>query len=450
MNRLGTLWESLRSSLWFVPALIVAASVGLAILLVDLESMRDWSSLADRWPMLFGGGADACRGLLAAIASSMITVAGVTFSITVVAMTLASSQYTSRILRNFMRDRANQAVLGVFVGVFAYCLVVLRSIRSESEGRFVPGFAVLGALLLAFVAIGFLIFFIHYIASSIQATSIIRSASNETLEAVDRLFPDSVGTVTVDSIESEDEADSPDVVWSAVLADNTGYIQGVDARALLQLAQARDVIIRMEKGIGEFVVEDTPLASVAGGQIDAKGSATLNAAYTLGRYRTIAQDAGFGIRQIVDIALKALSPGVNDTTTAIYCIDYLEAILARLATRRIEVPYRGLDAADLRLITRGQAFPSLLAESFDEIRRSAEGNVVVLMRMLAVLGVLAGLTTTERRRRAIAEQADWISEATARSVPSAHDRSAIEKAREHVATQLVSAAAKRTPAAEAN
>ena len=161
----------------------------------------------ERWPRLFGAGAEGSRGLLAAIASSMITVAGVTFSITIVALALASSQYTSRILRNFMRDRTNQTVLGVFVGVFAYCLVVLRTIRGGDEGAFVPALAVLGALLLAFVAIGFLIFFIHHIAASIQATSIIAAVAGETFEAVDRLFPTEVGDAASNALRLDRDSD---------------------------------------------------------------------------------------------------------------------------------------------------------------------------------------------------------------------------------------------------
>ena len=198
MNKLLHLWEDLRTSLWFVPTLLISGAVALAVGLVEVNSSMDGERLAERWPRLFGAGAEGARAMLSAIASSMITVAGVTFSITVVALALASSQYTSRILRNFMRDRANQTVLGVFVGVFAYCLVVLRTIRGGDEGMFVPALAVLVAVLLAFVAIGFLIFFIHHIAASIQATSIIEAAAGETLQAVDRLFPADVGEAAVE------------------------------------------------------------------------------------------------------------------------------------------------------------------------------------------------------------------------------------------------------------
>lgn len=366
--------------------------------------------------------------MLSAIASSMITVAGVTFSITVVTLALASSQYTSRILRNFMRDRANQTVLGIFVGVFAYCLVVLRTIRGGDEGVFVPALAVLVAVLLAFVAIGFLIFFIHHIAASIQATSIIEAAAGETLKAVDRLFPTDVGEAAVEHGGDGQEAGLAAQTWVTIPARKIGYIQGVDADALFNLAREHGTVVRMERGIGEFVIEASPLASVAGKQQDEESIRKLNAAYTVGPHRTIQQDAAYGIRQIVDVALKALSPSINDTTTAINCVDFLGAILARLAVRSIESPYRS-DGRQLRVITRGPTFPGLLAEAFDQIRQNAEGNVAVLTRLLQVLEIVAGRTADVHRRQALRQQGDLIAETAERSVPSAHDRATIQAAR---------------------
>ncbi len=431
MNLLRKHWEDLRSSLWFVPTLIVVGAVVLAVAMIEVDLSGNRGQLAERWPRLFGAGADGSRGLLSAIAGSMITVAGVTFSITVVTLTLASSQYTSRILRNFMRDRANQAVLGVIVGVFAYCLVVLRTIRGGDDGVFVPELAVLVAVLLAFVAIGFLIFFIHHIAASLQATSIIESVTTETLEAVDRLFPARIGEATVGRARDEQEGALASRKWVTIPAQKTGYVQGIDADALFNLASEQGVVVRMEKGIGEFVIEASPLASVSGKPPDDETIRNLNAAYSLSRHRTVHQDAGYGIRQIVDVALKALSPGINDTTTAINCVDYLGSILARLATRRIETPYRS-DGGQLRVITLGPTFPGLLAESFDQIRQNAEANVAILIRLLQVLQVLADRTADTERRKALRQQADLIIEAAERSVPSAHDRAQVEAAGDRV------------------
>ena len=192
ITKLGHGWQSIRSSFWFVPALMVVDTVVLAILLITLETSLDLH-LVGPWPLLFDAGAAGARGLLTTVASSMITVAGLVFSITLVALSLTSSQYSSRVIRNFMRDRVNQWELGVFLGIFAYCLVVLRTIREGNEGAFIPTLAVLVGLILAFIGIAALIHFIHHIATSIQASSIVGTAAQETLAAVDHLFPEAWG-----------------------------------------------------------------------------------------------------------------------------------------------------------------------------------------------------------------------------------------------------------------
>ena len=183
MNKLKQLWDNLRSSFWFVPSLILAFSIALAMTLVQVHSTASSQWLA-RWPRLFGASVKGSREILSTIAGSMMTVVGVTFSMTLVALVLASSQYTSRILRNFMGDRVTQVVLGVFSGIFAYCLIILRTIRSGDEGGFVPSLAVFFAMVLAMSGIGVLIFFIHHIAASIQASSIIATVADETITAV--------------------------------------------------------------------------------------------------------------------------------------------------------------------------------------------------------------------------------------------------------------------------
>ena len=366
----------------------------------------------------------------------MITVAGVVFSITIVALSLTSSQYTSRVLRNFMRDRMNQVVLGVFVGIFAYCLVVLRTIRGGDEGAFVPSLAVLGGLVLAFVGIGFLIYFIHHISLSIQASSIIAAAAEETIAAVDHLFPKGLGDNADEDADGNPASALGEQTWSAVGARKTGYIESIDGDALLALARKHGTIVRMERGIGEFVVEGTPLVSVAGpGRSDEETAAELNAVYVISRQRTVQQDAGFGIRQIVDIAMKALSPGVNDTTTAVMCVDYLGAILARLAVRGIATPHR-LDEGELRVIARGPSFESLLAEAFDQIRQNAEGNVAVLTRQLQALETIAGQTANARRRQALRQQADLIAAVAERTITSPHDGAGVKAASERLSHVL--------------
>ena len=425
MNKIKQIWGNLRSSFWFVPSMIVAVSIALATILIEADFIGSEQWLA-RWPRLFGVGADGARGMLSTIAGSMMTVVGVTFSMVLMTLVLASSQYTSRILRNFMSDRVTQVVLGIFVGIFTYCLLVLRIIRSCEEDVFVPSLEVFFGVVLAMGGIGILIFFIHHIASSIQASSIIASVADETMVAIDRLFPGTLGKGPIDNDEEQALVPLPEQKWQAVPAKGNGYIQSFDSEALLRLAREHKTIVRMECGIGGFVVHNSTLASLALEYPPEKEIiATLQASYSISRHRTLEQDAAFGIRQIVDIALRALSPSVNDTTTAVMCVDYLTAILARLASRNIP-SLRRYEDGELRMIAIGPTFAGLVAESFDQIRGSAMGNAAIMLRMLGALQTIAGMTAGPSRRRVLSEQVQWIDELAERTIESPHDRERFE------------------------
>ena len=192
MNKIRRLWSNLQASFWLVPSLIVAVSIVFAVALIEVDSGGSELWLA-RWPRIFGAGVEGARGMLSTIAGSMMTVVGVTFSMILVVLALASSQYTSRILRNFMRSRITQVVLGIFAGIFTYSLIVLRTIRGGDEGAFVPSLALFFGFVLALGGVVALMFFIHHIASSIQASSIIASVAQDTIAAIDRLFPETLG-----------------------------------------------------------------------------------------------------------------------------------------------------------------------------------------------------------------------------------------------------------------
>ncbi len=421
MNRLKHLCNNLRTSFWFVPALIVAFSAVLALGLIELDSSGSQDWMKD-WPRLFGASASGSREMLATVAGAMTTVVGVTFSMTLVALTLASSQYTSRILRNFMSDRVTQVVLGIFAGIFTYSIIVLRTVRGGDDSGFVPSLSVAFSVVLSIAGIGTLIFFIHHIASSIQASNIIASVTKEALQALDRLFPEKLGQEPRDAEPDPSLLPLPTRSWQTVMANQNGYLQSVDDEALLRLARKHKTIVRMEQSIGGFVVENTPLASLAlENPPDQKMISGLRAAYSMGRYRTVQQDCAFGVRQLVDMALRALSPGVNDTTTAVMCVDHLTVILARLASREIPSSHRYEDG-ELRVISIGLTFDGLVAESFDEIRGSSEGNVAIMLRMLGALQTIASLTDSPDRRGVLREQMEWIVEVAGRTIKSPHDR----------------------------
>jgi len=422
------LWEMLRTSLWFVPAQILLVSILLAVGLIEADTLIS-SHLSKNWPLLFGVGAEGSRGMLVAIASSMMTVAGVTFSITIVALSLTSSQYTPRILRNFMRDRANQTVLGMFIGIFTYCLIVLRVIRGGDEGGFVPSLAVFFGFLLALTGVGVLIFFIHHIISRIQDSNIISSVASETLDAIDKLFPDTLGDGEIEENDEEWSTQLNEPQWQPIPSANTGYIQNLDEAELLLIAIEHNTVLRMECGIGEFVISGMPIIRMnAEKEPSEELIKSLNGIYAIGSYRTVDQDIGFGIRQLVDISLKALSPGINDTTTAVMCVDYLAAIMTKLVTRRIFSLYR-YEEEVLRVVVRGPTFEKFLTTAFDQIRRDSKDNVTMIISLLGALKIIAGETRNSQRLALIRQKVDAIYEQADRYIQSPYDRSLIEKER---------------------
>lgn len=416
----------MRSGLWLVPTILVVASIALAIAMIELDQTID-PVLREKYPRLFATEAEGARAMLSAIAGSMITVAGVVFSITIVALTLASTQYTSRILRTFMRDSANQIVLGVFVGIFSYCLIVLRTLSGGNDAQSAPSIAVLIAVILALIGIGFLIFFIHHIAATIQATEIISAVTGETIEAINRLFPKEMGEEADDEDENDQAALLEEKTWYEVPSLSRGYIQKIALKSLMRFAGERDVVVRMEKEIGDFVTKGRALAYLSlDGKPDKEAVKELNAIYAIDSYRTVDQDASFGIRQLVDIALKALSPGINDTSTAVICIDHLSAILQHVAPRRIESRYR-FDNGELRVITKAYSFQRLLRESYNQILESGEGNLAVIERMISSIEEISKVTSSSARRESLLKQLEIISEVADRSIKTSHSRKEIEE-----------------------
>ena len=424
MNKLNQIWASLRGSLWFVPGIMILASIALALGLVEIDSRSkpDW---LDDYPLAFGLGADGARGMLTAIASSMLTVAALTFSLTLNAVSQASGQFTPRIFRNFMRDRANQFVLGYFVSVFAFCLLVLRTIRGADELKFVPSLAVMTGLLLAIGGILVLIFFIHHIAASLQITTILDNITEETTEAVEKLFPEQLGDEATYEKKNEALATFQEKLWKKVPACEGGYVQNVDTDGLLKFAAGHQVLVKMCRGIGEYVGRGSTLAEIAPvtntRELGAEHVDSVDELFTVGRFRTVEQDAGYGIRQIVDIALKALSPGINDTTTAVNCIDKLSEIVGEIARRKLPEKIRANDDMPL-VVVKAPDFQDYVDTAFDQIRISGKGNQAIFERLLSALIFIGECTASEDRRKVLQRQAELIDEFAAQTLSTDYEK----------------------------
>lgn len=394
-SKARALFAKLRESFWLIPGIGLLAGVLLGVMLVEMDARLD-PQLAERWPRLFGAGAEGSRGTLSAIASSMITVAGVVFSVTIVALSLTASTYAPRVLRTFMHDRPTQVTFGVFVGLFAYCLVVLRTIRGfDGDGDpFVPSIAVLAAVAFALAAAGVLVYFIHHVAMSIQVATILERIAGETARAIDRLFPEELGE---EEEEAEDALERFGGPWRTVAARRNGYIVAVESEALMDYACRHGALLRMELAVGEFAIESQPLASLAGGKPDAEAEAEeLDDLYAIDTERTIEQDAAFGLQQIIDVAARALSPGINNPGTATLCIDWLTALLVRLAHRRLPSRIRVYEGKP-RVLAKGPSFESLTALVFGALVRYANGKPEVLDSLEAAARIIE--RAAPRRRR---------------------------------------------------
>ena len=417
-------WARVRDSLWFLPGVLTLTGAVLAITVTQAEERGVFHvDLLRSW--VFGGGVDGARGVLGVIAGGLITVTGVVFSVTIVALQLASTQFTPRILRNFTADRGNQLVLGVFIGTFTYTLLVLRTIRSADDGEdpFVPRVGVTLAVVLVLVAIGFLIFYINHSARSIQVAAILERVTRRTIRGVHRLFPEPVGHA--DGVEPPDPR-SAELSSVTVTADAAGYLQAVDGRSLFALGKDRRLVIAMEPHVGEFILPGQPLATVSPPEdVDEEVCRHVRKAFLLGPERTPEQDMEFGIVEVSDIAIKALSPGINDPTTAFRCIDRLSEILLELGTRAPPSPWR-TEEGRVHYLARHPTFERAVGLAFDQVRHFGASNPAIARKLLDAFTRLTSLLPPARRPVVVAQARAVLDDARARMESSA-DRDALEE-----------------------
>jgi uncharacterized membrane protein len=408
MTRLRASWEYLRGTYWAVPSAMAVTAVGLSVGMIQLDEAAT-ASLLDRLSWVYTGGPEGARAVLSTIAASMITVAGVTFSITIVALTLASQQFGPRLLRNFLRDLGNQIVLGTFVSTFIYCLLVLRTVRGSDDEEFVPHLAVTVGVALAMLSLGVLIFFIHHVATSIQASRIIANVAEDLEGAIDRLFPETIGEdfATADpGGAAPSESSAVEGRSREVRATETGYVQAIDAEGLMGVARQRKVVVWMRARPGAFVREGQALLTI--GPVPTHGDrddTAFQEMCTIGSDRTGTQDVTFFIDQLVELAVRALSPGINDPGTARLCIDRLEQALCHLAGRRIPSPERRDSDGRVRVFACPLTFANIVDSAFDEIARYGRSSVSVMCRLLQAVGSVGACVQSEADRQALLRQA---------------------------------------------
>lgn len=439
-------WDSLRSSFWFVPATMAFLAVALAVAAVEIDKVAGDGWLA-RLGWIYSGGAEGASLLLGTVAGSMIAIAGTVFSMTLVALSLASSQLGPRLLRNFMRDTANQVVLGTFVATFLYCLLVLRTIRRADEVAFVPQLSVSIGLLLAMVSIGVLIYFIHHVSVSIQADEVVARVGRELEEGIDKLFPSQLGKPESEVSIAPGQADMPEAFEHEahpVGALEDGYLQLIDADTLMALANEEDLLLRLERRPGHYLVKGQTMVMVwPAARVTDALVGQLNDAFVFGSQRTATQDVEFSFQQLVEIAVRALSPGINDPFTTIACVDRLGSALSNLARRDLPSPMRFDAHGRLRLVAPGSTFAGIVDTAFNQIRQNARANPAVAIRLLDAIAQIAGHVQHTHQAACLQRQADMIVKGAREAVPEAQDRQAVE-VRYGAATQALHRSAPQT------
>ncbi|MDA3920774.1 MAG: DUF2254 domain-containing protein [Salinisphaera sp.] len=442
MAQLVKLWNHLSGSYWFIPTVMSLISAVLALVLSTVDN-----TIGEQWvknvPLVYQVQAEGARGLLTTVAGSMIGVAGVTFSITIAALAYTTSTLGPRLLTKFMNDTGNQITLGTFVSTFVYCLLLLRTIRTSHEtvGAFVPHLGILVAVLFAVASLAVLIYFIHHITESLHVSNVVGDVGCDLAQAIELCD------------QRSREKDNQPVAWLpadfsetavGIRADNEGYIQNLLYTSLVNQAVRHDLVLRIERAPGDFVGrEQVLLWAWPAERVSDEVAKGLRNVYALGRQRTESQDLLFLVNELVEIAARALSSGINDPYTAMSSLDWLTAALHRLARRRTLSMNRFDKHGQLRLWAVDLDFQTLGSAIFDQLRAYFATDYNASLHMLQCIGETGEFIHRVEQRQFMLDQAGALQEAALKAMTSQRDRQAITHAYLRACRQL--AAHERTP-----
>jgi len=417
MHQTGTR-DYLKGALWVYPVTAVALALLLGGVLSSIEVGPD--SPLD--PILFQGTADDARNLLIGISGTMMTVIALVLGLTLVALQLASTQFSPRLLRFFLRDRVNQLVLSVFVATFVYSTAGLYTVGLDHGRRTdtYPRLAVTLAIALVFASLVVLVYFVHHISHSIQIDEIMRRVEQTTLRVIERDLPTNVGA-------DEPLPDHP--VWSvAVPSYASGYVQTMRPALLQQAAIENDLVCAVMPMVGEHVIKGEPLVRIwrtspeeALPDPDAF-SGFVHDSVRIGYERTAEQDVAFGMRQLADIGVKALSPAVNDPYTGMQALEHIATLLAALAPRTLGNQFLYDEAGRLRVVVPGRDFAYYVELGTGQIRRYGASEPRVLADLLKVLGAIAPFCRDDVALRPLIEAVSLVGEAAEQSIVQDRDR----------------------------
>ncbi len=427
----GSEWrrDVLRTNLWLVPSLEVLAAVVLFAITYAVDRLAyDGAITLPGWTL--SGSPDAARQILTAIAAAVITVVGVVFSIVIVALTLTSTQFGPRMLRNFIRDRGTQLTLGTFVATFVYAVLALGSIGQGGHGNFVPHLSITITLGLMVADLAVLIYFLHHIAIQIQLPQVIAGIAGDLAQAIELQAGDP--TVSADAQYSALLTAALDGQGGTVVAPRSGYLQYIHHRTLIRIAAQQAAVIHLRYRPGHFLVQGHAYATVWPAEAAVLVARELARAHVTGPYRTLAQDVSFGIDQLVEICIRALSPAVNDTFTALTCIDWIGDSLCKVTGRwQPTRVYRDAGGA-VRVIATQTTYQRLVQRAFEKVRQAGRGMPAVMIRQLDALAKIAERAAEPQDRQVLLDQAAMIQRLSVASVGEAADRADIQRAYQHV------------------
>ena len=428
--RLIKLWQDLQSSYYFIPALM---GLG-AIILAFITSQIDRNLGADYENYLgwfYSNSAEGARAILSTIAGSMITVAGVTFSMTMVAVTSASAQFGPRLIGNFMRDKANQFTLGTFTSTFVYCLLIMRVTRTGDPANaddqvvaIIPNISLLVALGMTLISVGVLIYFVHHIPETLNVGKITARLGRELRKTIEDLSDDG-------DISDQNDVDMSQFLRENALdvkSENEGYVQAFNTDALLKLAKDHSLVIRIQFRPGDFCVKGNVIAHVWGSHDEASEKITrkIKTAFALGGERTVHQNVLFLADELVEILARALSPGVNDPFTAINCMNWFHSALNYLAHSTPASPYKFDDEGELRLIIFPISFERFLSVICDQSRPYVASDRNAAFHMVSILTELAAGCEDDARKQKIVEKLDDLYQAAQQQLTSKPDLDDLE------------------------
>lgn len=398
--RLRSLWLSINASYWFFPALfsLIAFLLSFVTVYVDRIGASEWLTTL---PWLEPARPEGARTVLTVIAGSMIGVAATVFSITIAAVAYASGNYGPRLLTNFMEDRGNQLSLGTFIATFVYALMVLRVVRSEDERPanaadaaatalpgFTPQLSLLVATAMAIGSVAVLVYFLHHIPAGIRINTVLQGIGERLIRDIKTRFPEE---------EGKREPREP-CRGRPVFAESDGYLEIIDFETLGRVAEKADGRIALRRRTGDFVHRGVPLAEIGEAELDEDLTKAVRDCFVTGGMRTATQDLEHLIDELVEIALRALSPGINDPFTAITAMHWLSAAMAELAARNLD---RGpeQDSYDRnRVQPLDDDFEHYLNRSFSAMRASVAGSAMASLKFLDALASIAPMTRSQRRR----------------------------------------------------